>query len=116
MKPKPAKPKVNTPTPPINHHHPKAAEQPAKQVTEKSTFRKMAETAGAVAVGSTVGNVVGTSITNAMESIFSSRDGPCSGELKKFLECCEQNSGNTTSSCDDLSKIMDACKTKNNLK
>lgn len=64
--------------PPKTHHLPPKAPpkngETSPHPQRTSAFRSMAETAGAVAVGSTIGNVIGTSINTIILYLFGNKD------------------------------------------
>lgn len=103
---------------------------------QPSMFQQMAATAGGVAVGSAVGHAVGHGIT----SLFSGSDkdasapapastvgtaqqygnvapnepqGPCSWEIKQFLQCAQGQSDLTL--CEGFNEALRQCKVQHHL-
>lgn len=107
-----------TPThkpPPAGSHQPQPPPppQPTKKSKRQGAFRSMAETAGAVAVGSTLGNLISSTLSELMH-LFVRRQpeqGPCAKEIKEFMACTQANSN--LKSCDELFKAMNECKRRN---
>ncbi|BES92587.1 Coiled-coil-helix-coiled-coil-helix domain-containing protein [Nesidiocoris tenuis] len=83
-------------------------------------FGQMAATAGGVAVGSAVGHAVGEKIVGGGRGSEQSsseaqrpQEGPCEWEIKKFLECAQNND---VSLCEGFNEAIKACKAKYGLK
>ncbi|XP_046801357.1 coiled-coil-helix-coiled-coil-helix domain-containing protein 2 isoform X2 [Lucilia cuprina] len=104
---------------------------------QPSMFQQMAATAGGVAVGSAIGHTVGHGIT----SLFSGSDketaasasaapvaqpqqysgtgqpnepqGPCSWEIKQFLQCAQGQSDLTL--CEGFNEALRQCKVQHHL-
>ncbi|KAM7347018.1 coiled-coil-helix-coiled-coil-helix domain containing 2 [Cochliomyia hominivorax] len=102
---------------------------------QPSMFQQMAATAGGVAVGSAIGHTVGHGIT----SLFSGSDkeapaaaapiaspsqntvgaqpnepqGPCSWEIKQFLQCAQAQSDLTL--CEGFNEALRQCKIQHHL-
>lgn len=86
-----------------------------------SRFREMAEMAGAVTVGSTIGHVAGQSIVGIFSRMFGggSAQSPstknekkeCEFEMKKFLDCYNANKGDEDQlqNCDQLYDNLIEC-------
>ncbi|CAH0776699.1 unnamed protein product [Bemisia tabaci] len=123
-----AAPARAAPTQPAVHQPPPS--QPAMaQPQQPSLFKQMAATAGGVAVGSAVGHAVG----HALVGGFGGGDrqpaeqqaaapvqqyqqpaqqtGPCSWEIKQFLQCAESQSD--LSLCSGFNEAIRACKEAN---
>lgn len=95
----------------------------APPINRGSRFREMAEMAGGVAVGSTIGHVVGQGIVGTFSRLFggggggagsreSSERDPCDFEYSKFLECYNRFKANPDElvSCDELYDTVVKCK------
>merc|ERR1712168_1110601 len=99
---------------------------------------QMAATAGGVAIGSTVGHVVGHALTGGSSSSEPApapqqyapppqqyapppqygapqqpMSGPCSMEVKQFLDCANTQSDLTL--CDGFNEVLKQCKVSNNM-
>lgn len=125
----PPQPAPSAGPPPKTHHLP--PKPPPKANTETSSpppqrtsaFRSMAETAGAVAVGSTIGNVIGTSINTIILYLFGNKEDnpqskrntiPCAFEIDRFIACTQTSSRNL-SACEQMFKEMNECKERHAL-
>lgn len=114
------------PPPKLHHVPPKPpakvetsnTQQPPPQRT--SAFRSMAETAGAVAVGSTIGNIIGTSVNAIVLYLFGNKEDnrrnqpPCAFEIDAFI-ACTQTGGRNLSACEEMFKQMNECKKRHGL-
>merc|ERR1712061_224995 len=99
--------------------------QPAQQ--QPGMMAQMAATAGSVAVGSTVGHVVGAGITSMFGGGSSSSapsqaqapppppppaeqvvEPPCSWEIKQFIECAQKQPD--LSLCEGFNEAMKQCR------
>lgn len=115
-------------SPPPKTHHlppkppPKAtSETPPPPPQRTSAFRSMAETAGAVAVGSTIGNIIGTSVNTIVLYLFGNKEDnsraqrnttqSCAVEIEQFIACTQKSSHNL-SACEEMFKEMNKCKQK----
>lgn len=141
-----AAPPPARPAPPPQQHAPvPAAAPPAQpmmaqaQPQQPSMFKQMAATAGAVAVGSTVGHVAGSALTGMFSGGSSSEaapapaaaaavapppqplypqqgqpnepSGPCAWEIKQFLQCAQGQSDITL--CEGFNEALRQCKQTN---
>lgn len=118
---------------------PSAVAQPAAAAPQQpSMFQQMAATAGGVAVGSAVGHVVGAGITGmfsgsgdkevaaapaaaaapvqqygAATGTPNEPQGPCSWEIKQFLQCAQGQSDLTL--CEGFNEALRQCKVQHHL-
>lgn len=113
------------PVPPPKLHHvppkpPAKVETSSPPPQRTSAFRSMAETAGAVAVGSTIGNIIGTSVNAIVLYLFGNKEDnrrnqpPCAFEIDAFI-ACTQTGGRNLSACEEMFKQMNECKKRHGL-
>lgn len=103
----------NTPPPPI---------PPAPPSRKLVGFRNLIETACAVAIGSAIGNVVGSGLAEISHYLFETKSlspntssgiiDPCASQLKKFLKCAQNNTENI-SACKELNEMLQNCRQLN---
>lgn len=123
----PPQPSPSANPPPKTHHlppkpPPKATGETAPPPHRTSAFRSMAETAGAVAVGSTIGNIIGTSVNTIILYLFGNKEDnrqpqrnalPCAFEIEQFI-ACTQTSRSNLSDCEQMFRKMNECKERHN--
>ncbi|XP_014245210.1 coiled-coil-helix-coiled-coil-helix domain-containing protein 10, mitochondrial isoform X2 [Cimex lectularius] len=124
---------------PVSHPPAPVASQPPPMVAQQQPkqpglFGQMAATAGGVAVGSTIGHVVGAGLTGMLGGGGSSDHaaaaapapvqqasntgaqeptGPCAWEIKQFLQCAQQQSD--LSLCQGFNEAIRQCRESNNI-
>ncbi|XP_043654997.1 coiled-coil-helix-coiled-coil-helix domain-containing protein 10, mitochondrial [Drosophila teissieri] len=109
----------------------------AKGPTAGERFKDMATTAAGVAAGSAVGHAVGAGLTGMFQGRGQAaapakeqpqqegspgtparpqlvEDGPCAFELRQFLKCTEENSGDL-SACREFNEAMQQCRRRYNV-
>ncbi|XP_002099460.3 coiled-coil-helix-coiled-coil-helix domain-containing protein 10, mitochondrial [Drosophila yakuba] len=113
-----------------------AASTEAKGPTAGERFKDMATTAAGVAAGSAVGHAVGAGLTGMFQGRGQAaapakeqsqqeaapsaarpqlvEDGPCAFELRQFLKCTEDNSGDL-SACREFNEAMQQCRRRYNV-
>lgn len=119
--PSPPPRKSVTPQPPKTPPKNSTPVPAAAKERPQSRFRDVAETAGAVAVGSTIGNIFSHTFFGIIHRIFGGSqptqpdvaENPCAFELKFFLECTETNESNLQA-CEDLRRLLNECKNYHN--
>merc|ERR1711892_127163 len=118
--------------PPVAHAPPPAAVAPAPAAApqQPSMMAQMAATAGGVAIGSTVGHVVGAGISGmfggdsdkpaaaasappppAAPAAPAEPSGPCAWEMKQFIQCSQNQSDLTL--CQGFTEALKECKSRN---
>lgn len=128
---RPHTPSTSPPASPPPKREPSDLKKPSSSVVGKtnqslpsrpSRFREMAEIAGAATVGSTIGHVIGSSITGVFQRIFGSsqstsnapnnQKNECEFEMSKFLECYNAHKAETENlqNCDELFDRLRECK------
>lgn len=121
------------------HAAPSAVGSPVGAPQQPSMFQQMAATAGGVAVGSAIGHTVGHGLTSlfsgsgdkevaqaapaqaapAQQQYFGNgaqaneAQGPCSWEIKQFLQCAQGQSDLTL--CEGFNEALRQCKTQNHM-
>merc|ERR1712106_304916 len=119
----------------VAHAPPPAAVAPAPAATpqQPSMMAQMAATAGGVAIGSTVGHVVGAGISGmfggdsdkpaaaapappplaapAAPAAPAEPSGPCAWEMKQFIQCSQNQSDLTL--CQGFTEALKECKSRN---
>lgn len=134
----PARPPAAAPSVPARAAPPPSAlAQPAAAAPQQpSMFQQMAATAGGVAVGSAVGHAVGHGLTGMFSgggdkevapaqaaaaapvqqqygNGTNEPQGPCSWEIKQFLQCAQGQSDLTL--CEGFNEALRQCKTQNHM-
>lgn len=111
-------PKPTTPPPrPPQANKPRPDNAPN---TRPSRFREMAETAGAVTVGSVMGNMISYSVIGLFRNMFggsstsettTKEKKECEFEMSKFLQCYNKNKANPDNldSCDETYDRLREC-------
>ena len=117
---------VSRPAPPPAHPPPSAAAPAPAAPGQPGLMAQMASTAAGVAVGSAVGHVMGSALTSAFSGGNSEpaqpavqqaparpashplQMGPCSYEIKQFLDCSTTQSDLTL--CEGFSEALKQCK------
>merc|ERR1712128_316699 len=118
--------------PPVAHALPPAAVAPAPAAApqQPSMMAQMAATAGGVAIGSTVGHVVGAGISGmfggdsdkpaaaasappplAAPAAPAEPSGPCAWEMKQFIQCSQNQSDLPL--CQGFTEALKECKSRN---
>merc|ERR1712106_940519 len=116
----------------VAHAPPPAAVAPAPAATpqQPSMMAQMAATAGGVAIGSTVGHVVGAGISGmfggdsdkpaaaasappplAAPAAPAEPSGPCAWEMKQFIQCSQNQSD--LALCQGFTEALKECKSRN---
>merc|ERR1711892_957973 len=107
--------------PPVAHAPPPAAVAPAPAAApqQPSMMAQMAATAGGVAIGSTVGHVVGAGISGMFggdsdkpaAAAPAQPSGPCAWEMKQFIQCSQNQSDLTL--CQGFTEALKECESRN---
>uniref|UniRef100_U5EZH5 Putative gamma-subunitmethylmalonyl-coa decarboxylase n=1 Tax=Corethrella appendiculata TaxID=1370023 RepID=U5EZH5_9DIPT len=115
----------------VAHPPPQAVAAPMAAPQQPSLFGQMAATAGGVAIGSAVGHTIGHALTGAfsggsdkevaqqapapaaIQQQPHQETGPCSWEIKQFLQCAQNQSD--LSLCEGFNEALRQCKTQHHI-